>query len=138
MIKDINAIGFHLYDKWLRNLRNGKTIESFFYDNYYNRIAIYGMGLIGHQIFDELNGSGIQVCYGIDQKAQEKRIEGLDVIIPDVLKDKLEKPDAIVITPVQYFFEIEKMLLDLTDGIDILSIEQIVEYISQCGKVKNE
>lgn len=132
MIKSIDTIGFHLYDKWLTNLRNGKRIESFFCDNYYKRIAIYGMGIIGMQVLDELRNSSIKVSYGIDRNAREKRVEGLDVITPNTMKALPQKIDAIVVTPMQYFFEIEKMLLDLIEKkIDIVSIEQIVEYVSR-------
>ncbi len=133
MNNKIEAIGFPLYDKWLRNLRTGKTIECFFHDNFYSSIAIYGMGLIGMQIFEELRDSDIQVYYGIDQNAQEKGIEGLDVIFPECLKNQALKTDVIVITPMHYFYEIEKMLLELTERTQIVSIEQIVEYVSRHG-----
>lgn len=133
MIKKADTFGFHLYDKWLWNLRYGKTIDGFFRDNFYNKIAIYGMGLIGMQVLEELKDSGIQVCYGIDQNAQEKFVEGLDIIVPDVVKDLSRQVHAIVVTPIQYFFEIEKMLLELTQGTDIVSVEQIVEYIARHG-----
>lgn len=127
-----DTIGFHLFDKWMQNLRDGKMIETFFCDNYYENIAIYGMGIIGLQVFAELKHSSIQVSYGIDINALEKRIEGLDVVAPDSLKVLPQKIDAIVVTPMQYFFEIEKKLLDLIEkNTDIVSIEQIVEYVSR-------
>ncbi len=129
----LDTIRFRLYDKWLRNFREGKTIESFFRDNYYWNVAIYGMGLIGMQVFDELKDSGIQVCYGIDKNTKDRFVEGLDIITPDCLRKRSQEADVIVITPVQYFYEIEKMLLGLTKDTEIVSIEQIVEYVSRHG-----
>lgn len=128
-----DAVRFRLYDKWLRNFREGKTIESFFCDNFYKNVAIYGLGLIGMQVFEELKDSCVHVCYGIDKNAQDRFVEGLDIITPDCLKKKSQEPDVIVITPIQYFYEIEKMLLGLTTDTEIVSIEQIVEYISRHG-----
>lgn len=128
-----DVVRFHLYDKWLRNFREGKTIEGFFVDNFYKNVAIYGLGLIGMQVFDELKDSCIHVCYGIDKNAQDKFVEGLDIIAPDCLGRKLQEPDVIVITPIQDFYEIEKMLLGLIKDTEIVSIEQIVEYVSRHG-----
>lgn len=133
MAKMIDTIGFHLYDKWLRNLRNGKNIERFFYDNFYVNIAIYGMGLMGKQVLEELKNSDVQVRYGIDQNAERMIVEGVDLILPDLLKDISQRIDVIVVTPMQYFYEIENLLLELADGTDIVSIEQIVEYVSRHG-----
>lgn len=133
MDKKIDTIGFQLYDKWLRLYREGKRLECFFNDNFYSKIAIYGMGLIGMQLYEELMCSDIQVIYAIDQKAKDIYVEGLNILIPDCLEYKIEKPEAIVVTPVQCFYEIEKMLLGKVKNAEIISVEQIVEYVSRHG-----
>lgn len=133
MNRMIDNIGVCLYDKWLWNLRKGKTMECFFLDNFYSNIAIYGVGLIGMQILEELKNSRIHVCYCIDQNAQEKKVEGMDVIVPNLLGSISRSVDAIVVSPIQHFFDIEKKLLELLHDTDIISIEQVVEYVSRHG-----
>lgn len=124
----IDTIGFHLYDKWLRNLRKGKTVDCFFYDNFYDKIAIYGIGLIGTQLYEELQNTSVQVPFAIDVAASEKMVDSLDIIVPAELRYESRNIDAIVVTPIQFFGEIEKLLLDYVRNIDIISVEQVVEY----------
>ena len=78
------------------------------------------MGDIGKLLLEELSGSTINVKYGIDRKATG---EGEVVVVnPD---DKLEKVDAIVVTAIAYFDEIEEMLSEKVNC-PIISLEDIV------------
>lgn len=127
--KPIETIGFPVLDLWLKNYREGKKIEHFFYDNEYESIAIYGMGRLGVHVLFELIDSSIKVDYGIDQNDQ-LLIDEIEIIKPENI-NKMKKTDAIIITPIQYFNEIEKCLIDYGYEGDIISIAQIVDYVSR-------
>lgn len=132
-----DTLGFHLYDKWLSNLRKGKKITQFFEDNLYTNIAIYGFGLIGNQMVEELKGTCIEISYLIDKRSNELRETEYTVIHPDEIKE-LTGVQAIIVTPFDIYLEIERNLkLRIHDNdIDIFSISNIVEYVSMYGKNK--
>lgn len=72
-----------------------------------NRIAIYGMGVFGKRIFEELHKTDICVLYGIDQRYDIKKEQ-----IPVVpLDNKLEKVDGIVVSTFFCFEEVKKSIL---------------------------
>ena len=128
--------GFNLYDKWLNNLRGGRFIASYFHDNLYRSVAIYGMGVIGIQVYEELCKDRIFVSYGIDRNAEKIEVNGLSVVKPDSIID-MEIVDVIVITPFYNYAEIELSLIPLVDpNTDIVSIEHIVEYVKIFGEIK--
>lgn len=121
-------IGFYLYDQWIRAVRGGYRIAQFFEDNLYKNVAIYGMGVIGLQLFEELQSSGsVNVLYGIDQNATNKKIDGLNVVTIDQIKSE-EEPDAIIVTPVQHYWEIEHQLKEVYGDVDVISVEDAVFY----------
>ena len=124
----IDTLGFHLFDKWMYNLRLGKKIDKFFTDNMCKKIAIYGMGVIGRQIFSELKGTEVEVICGIDRNEDKIIVDGLQVINPDYIT-RIMEVEAIVVTPIQYYIEIEKMICEKGFKGDIFSIDQVVEYV---------
>ena len=70
---------------------------------------------------DELEGSGITIKYGIDQRASNI-YEEFDVVSPE---DELEEVDAIVVTPIKFFDEIEERLSEKVNC-PIISLEDIL------------
>lgn len=125
-----DTIGFHLFDKWMYCIRAGKSMEKFFMDNDYSNIAIYGMGVIGRQVLAELKSSSVTVAYGIDRSAENISVYGLPIVTLDGWKN-MKKVDAIVVTPIQFFCEIEEMLwLNGYEG-DVISIEHIIYYMER-------
>ena len=129
----IEIKGFNIFDQWIYNLRLGKTIEFFFIDNLYKNIAIYGMGRIGMQMLEELKNSSVSVKYGIDKNAKEMFFDDIEMIEPNKIKE-IKDIDAIVVTPVHLFNEIESYILQLGCDIDVISIEQVVDYIYRVHK----
>ena len=112
---------FLMMNQWVKVKQEGKNLVSYFEKNGYRKIAIYGMSYAGETLADELKGSGITVAYGIDKRA--------DSIYADVnimsLDDKLESVDAVVVTAVTFFEEIEEQLLEKVDC-PIISLEDIL------------
>lgn len=112
---------YQLLIEWLRIKQEGKSLVSFFVQNGYKTIAIYGMKELGERLYDELKDSEIQVKYIIDKNADTIYAD-VDVVDPE---DTLEDVDAIVVTAIHYFDEIEENLSAKIDY-PVISLEDIV------------
>ena len=130
-----DTMGFHLYDKWITNLRAGNKIDIFFEDNLYTTIAVYGYGMIGKQVLAELKDTKINVACVIDKKAGDFDHSSYRIVYPE---DIIEYKDvqAIVVTPFDYCAEIEKDLKERINNCstDIISVLSVVEYVNMYGK----
>lgn len=112
---------FKMMTQWVQVKQEGKNLTSYFEENGYKKIAIYGMSYAGETLVNELKDSGITVAYGIDKNS--------DFIFSDLkivtMEDDLEKVDAIVVTAITFFDEIEKALSEKTDC-PVISLEEIL------------
>ncbi len=126
--KRIDPIGFRLLDRWMTCMRKGKRITSFFDDNSYSIIAIYGLGIIGRQMVEELKGSNVEVKYGIDRNSHNIVMDDITMFSLSNIGD-MPEVDAIVVTPLQEYIEIERVLLDYGRKEDIFSFDYIIHYI---------
>ena len=121
--KDADKL-FALYlmmNQWVKVKQQNKSIAEYLGKQGYKEIAIYGMNYVGETLLSELAGSGIRVKYGIDRNADAISSD-VDVILPD---DKLEKVDAVVVTAITFFDEIEELLSKKLDC-PIISMEDIL------------
>lgn len=112
---------FKMMNEWVRVKQEGKNLSSYFERNGYKKIAIYGMSYAGERLVDELKNSPVTVAYGIDQRADNLYAE-VDIVTMD---DKLEEVDAIVVTAITFFDEIEEKLVEKIDC-PIISLEEIL------------
>lgn len=112
---------FKMMTQWVQVKQEGKNLASYLEENGYKTIAIYGMSYAGETLVNELKNSGITVVYGIDNNS--------DFIFSDMkivtMEDDLEKVDAIVVTAITFFDEIEKALSEKTDC-PVISLEEIL------------
>lgn len=112
---------YQLMNQWVRVKQEGKNLSEYFERNNYRTIAIYGMSYVGETLINELKGTVTQVAYGIDRNA--------DMLCSDVeivsIDDNLEKVDAIVVTAISFFDEIEDQLVKKVDC-PVLSIEDVI------------
>ncbi len=108
-------------DQWVAVKQEGKHLASYFEKNGYKKIAIYGMSYLGERLLNELKNSEIQVVYGIDRNA--------DAIYSDIevktLEDELEPVDAIIVTAISFFDEIEYELENKVNC-PVISIEDVL------------
>jgi len=109
------------FDQWLRLRQEGKNLAEYFKREGYHTVAIYGMKELGERLYDELEGTGIIVQYIIDKNADQIYAD-VEVKTPD---EKLDQVDAIVVTAVYYFDEIEEMLSEKVDY-PVISLEDIL------------
>lgn len=107
--------------EWLSAKQNDKNIGECLRSRGYQSIAVYGMGYLGERLVDELAGSGVEIRYAIDK---DKKNTYADIEIKK-MEDKLSKVDAIVVTPIYDFWEIEPSLADRFKC-PIISLEDIV------------
>ena len=112
---------FLMMNQWVKVKQEGKNLASYFENNGYQKIAIYGMSYAGETLINELKGSDVIIAYGIDKNA--------DSIYADVdlvsMNDDLETVDAVVVTAITFFDEIEEQLSEKMDC-PILSLEDIL------------
>lgn len=112
---------YDLLVRWLSLKQEGKSLETYFIQKGYKNIAIYGMKELGERLYDELENSDVKIQYVIDKNA-EAIYSVVDVITPD---EPFEAVDAIVVTAIHYFEEIQAML-ELKTECPIISLSDIV------------
>lgn len=122
---------YETMNQWLILKQRQVDISSFFVQQGFFKIAIYGMHYIGQRLYDELRGSSVKVEYVID-KRNISNIDGLRMYDP---KSNLVMVDAVVITPVFDFIEIRERLLQKL-CCPMFSVEEIL-FSSQFYTNKN-
>lgn len=115
----------NLLHEWLQKKNRGISLEPFFLNRGWNKIAIYGMGDLGCRLCEELGPTSVQMLCGIDQNKKnvfsEVSVIGMDDEIPDEI-------DAVVVTPYLHFASIKAALQE--KGIKtILSLEDIIYQV---------
>lgn len=112
---------FLMMNQWVKIKQENKELASYFEKKGFKKIAIYGMSYVGETLVDELKNSNITVLYGIDQKA-DSIYANIDIVF---IEDELREVDAIVVTAITFFDEIEKKLSGKVHC-PIISLEDIL------------
>lgn len=112
---------FLMMNQWVKVKQEGKNLASYFERNSYKQIAVYGMSYAGATLLDELRNSEIRVEYGIDKKADSFYAD-VDVVS---VNDDLKQVDAVVVTAITFFDEIEEALSKKLNC-PIISLEDIL------------
>ncbi len=107
--------------RWLKIYQCDKRLSHFLYDKGYRSVAIYGMKELGESLLNELDNSEINVAYCIDKNAESLYI-AKDIYTPDM---ELPKVDAIIITAVHYYDEIEFFLRKRVDC-PLISLDDLI------------
>ena len=110
-----------MMNQWVKVKQEGKNLSSYFEREGYKNLAIYGMSYAGETLLEEFRDSEVAVAYAIDRNA--------DGIYTDVdvvsMEDELAPVDAVVVTAIAFFDEIEEKLSEKLDC-PILSLEDIL------------
>lgn len=112
---------FLMMNQWVKLKQEGKNLASYFEKNGYQKIAIYGMSYAGETLINELKNTNVTVAYGIDKNADSIYAD-IDILS---MEDTLEPVDAVVVTAITFFDEIEEQLSAKIDC-PILSLEDIL------------
>ncbi len=119
--RDKHLALFLMMNDWVKIKQEGKNLSSYFESNGYKKIAIYGMSYAGETLVAELEGSSVQIAYGIDRNANSICA---DFAILSV-EDELEEVDAIVVTAITFFDEIADMLSEKVEC-PVISLEDVL------------
>lgn len=112
---------FLMMNQWVKVKQEGKCLVEFFEKKGYKRIAIYGMSYAGETLANELKNTDVEVVYGIDKNV-DSVYSNVDIVS---LEDNLKPVDAIVVTAITFFNEIEEQLAQKVKC-PILSLEDIL------------
>lgn len=96
---------FLMMNQWINIKQEKKSLVDYMMMMGYKNIAIYGAGYAGKTLLKELEDSPIHVNYVIDMG--NTAVENCRVY---TLRDELPNVDAVVVTPIYYYDEIEKNL----------------------------
>ena len=121
MYSDKHLSLFFMMNQWVKIKQEGKNLSSYFIRNNYRKIAIYGMNYVGKTLVEELNGTDVEIVYGIDRNANYL-CEDINIVS---IEDKLIKVDAIVVTAITFYDEIKNQLYNKIDC-PIISLEDIL------------
>lgn len=115
---------FLMMNQWVKIKQKGESLSTYFEKKGYKKIAIYGMSYAGETLIEELRNSGIKVAYGIDMNA-DKLYSDVNLV---TIEDDLENVDAVIVTAITFFDEIEKAL-STKISCPIISLEDILYEI---------
>ena len=90
----------------------------------FRSIAVYGMSYAGETLLDELSESDIEVAYAIDKNAESIYLD-IETVTLDA---ELQEVDAVVVTAITFYDEIEKKLKEKIKC-PIVSLEDILYKI---------
>lgn len=120
-LSDKHLALFLMMNQWVKVKQEGKNLSSYFEKNGYKRIAVYGMSYAGETLVDELRDTAVTIVYGIDKNAASMYAD-VDIVF---MEDDLEPVDAIVVTAITFFNEIEYELSKKVDC-PVISLEDIL------------
>lgn len=111
-----------LFEKWIMNCQKNLYVEFWFKKKGYSNIGIYGCGMAGKRLIDELKGSkDVSVIYIVDKNVDLY----LDINIYKDIPNQLPV-DVIVVTVVAEFEDIKEELKQKGIRVPIVSIEDVV------------
>lgn len=118
---------YALSQQWITNKNEGKTLDSYFKEQNYNTIAIYGMGTLGELFLEEIKKSDLKVAYFIDKNSDDMFYGESNIEVTDLegihSKDDV---DVVVITPIFDFDEIMDELQNAGISCPMVSLEEII------------
>ena len=107
--------------QWLRVNQAGGSAATYLKKKGYETVAIYGMKELGELLLGELKKTDIFVPYAIDRDADSIFVP-IDIYKPT---DELKKVDAVIVTAIHYYEDIQKAIRDKVNC-PIISLEEIL------------
>lgn len=96
-------------DKWMSLRERGIRLDQYLLEQGYKRISIYGYGVFGQHLVEELKGSELNIEYIIDRQKDKIHVD-YPVYHPT---ERLPECDVIVITSFYFLNKIKKDLEDV-------------------------
>lgn len=112
---------YQMMGTWVELKQRRVNVIEYFKQYGYSRIAIYGMGLAGQTLYNELKMTEIQVIYAIDKNGDNVPSE-IEVYSPE---EVLPEVDVIVVSAISYYEEILELLQEKVNCV-IVPLDDIV------------
>ncbi len=113
--------------RWIAIHLREETICKQFLNNKYRKIAIYGLGVMGELLVQEMDKFHIEIAYGIDQDEHKGRKFDFPIYR---LQDTLPEADIVVIT-VNYAVDKIKQQLSEKMVCSMISLNDLLEFAQQ-------
>lgn len=113
---------FRIMNGWLEAKQQGKCMDIYLKKRGFHTVAIYGMHYIGERLYKELEGTQVEVAYGIDKNKDGSNC-ALTIYKPD---EELPMVDAIIVTTPLYYYSVRRTLGEVLN-IPIISIVEVIE-----------
>lgn len=113
---------FDTLDKWMTIREHGKGLEQYFRKRNVKNIGIYGYGVLGRHLVEELYGSSISIECIIDKRTLDTPYN-IKVIKPE---EQIQVLDMIVVTAYYFWNEILELIYK-KDSYQIISLETIID-----------
>lgn len=110
-----------ILEQWIAVKQRNISFDSWFIENQFKKIAVYGMGRIGQLFINEMADSNVKICFGID-KGQTAGVSQVKVVHP---QDEFDEADLIVVTAMAEFAEIKRSLKKKVPC-PVVSLEDII------------
>lgn len=125
---DRYQVYYNILEKWMRIREHNKSLQEYFGVHGYKTIAIYGLGVFARHLLYDLQNlpseavvNPVDIVFVFDKMGD--RLGGEIKFIECI--DDWPEVDAIIVTAVNDFHEIEKELSQKLD-ISIISIEEVI------------
>ncbi|MCM1231276.1 MAG: hypothetical protein NC489_14240 [Ruminococcus flavefaciens] len=129
--KEYYELYYNLLMSWKFAEQEGRKLTDKLREMHVKKIAVYGMGKVGWLVCNEILQSDIELAYAIDKNAERLAYNAFSDI-PDVFlftpDDELGEVDAVIVTAVNSFNEIEEFLKPKING-QIISLKDIIDYL---------
>lgn len=112
---------FNIISQWLILKQNDIRLDAWLKERNINKIAVYGMGILGRCLIRELINTDVEISYGIDCK----KMKPYNNVPINLLTDQFSSVDLIIIT-VAYDNEKIKNLLSKKIKCEMIDLENIV------------
>ena len=115
---------YHILSQWFCNKSEGKTMELFFEEKGFKRVAIYGAGDLGLKLYKEIGSMGVVVTCFIDNAFKGKLIDNIKVLRLEDLN--CNEADMVIVTPT-YDFESIRSELGIRGFYSIVSLDEVIK-----------
>lgn len=124
MLSDKHLALYRMMNEWVKIKQKNKSIADYLEGQGYNKVAVYGMNYVGETLLTELKDTNVKVMYAIDQNAGNIYAD-VEVVSPEAVLDEV---DAVIVTPITFFEEIETKISEKLDC-PIISMDDILYEI---------
>lgn len=124
MVNDKQKYELYLNDLdcWMDLREKNLFLSKWFTDRNIDKIAVYGYGIMGRHLINELIQTDVKVCYLIDQNKSNINVD-IPVYTPS---EKLPEVDLIVVAAYYYFEDIKN---GLASDMKVVPLDEIIHSI---------